>query len=112
MFFKHLGKKTRTKALDLCEKGVLPVPRSEEENNFFLNIFGQVWLGLSDAKNDGQFWTEDGRKWADAVNEEFSPWSASIQNATENGVILSKSGKWETEDEDEKIDSVCVFNIP
>ena len=59
LFYKHFGKQTRLAAKDLCSnispKVHLPIPRFQEENEFYRTHFGDegLWLDISYDVNEG-----------------------------------------------------------
>ena len=59
LFYKHLGKQTRSAAKDLCSNISpnvhLPIPRFHEENEFYKTHFGDegLWLDVSYDVNEG-----------------------------------------------------------
>ena len=128
LFFKHLGKMKRTDAKKICSsvgKSVhLPIPRFPEENDFYRVYFGhdELWLGVSNWDDTVQriFKTDYGQilfgvmTQLDAeiqINQYRWINGTSTLNSGQNDVSMSKSGQWQGANENELLDSVCVFNI-
>ena len=136
LFYKHFGKNTRIKAKELCaQEGNevhLPIPRSNEENEFYRVYFGEknVWLGIIDDSNGI---ATDGFEWGSRIpNEKKSiyvsrrnqenkskilydwlKFKGSIENNESyiKGLQLTKSGQWESIKETDEVNTVCVYNI-
>ena len=126
LFYKHIGKRTRNQAKQLCvnegEFVHLPIPRFPEENQFYKVFFAYegLWLGVSDAIEEGVFQSDLGneliRFLPKAVGfEQFYHYdwiNASLEfNINFNGVKMLQNGQWQNADEFELLDSVCVYNI-
>ena len=136
LFYKHFGKNNRIKAKELCEQeGTnvhLPIPRSDDENEFYRLYFGEenVWLGIIDDSNGI---ATDGFKWGSRIpnkrqtmyvsrrnkenqNKVLYNWlkfKGSIENNESfiKGLQLTKSGQWESVQETDEVNTVCVYNI-
>lgn len=61
MFFKHLGRQTKTEAKRMCsEHGKsfhLPIPRFPEENEFYRTLFSEkgLWLDVYYSRKTDQY---------------------------------------------------------
>ena len=128
LFFKHLGKMKRNDAKEKCsdygESVHLPLPRFPTENEFYQNHFGNesLWLGLSDAEQDGLYTTDYNatilhfvvqRPEGEISGSKYKWTNRSLTlNSDLNGVILSNNGYWLMEHESKtELDSICVYNI-
>ena len=126
LFYKYIGKMTRNEAQEKCsaegESVHLPIPRFANESDFYQTYFGSrdFWLGVS---------VSNGTFESDHYDYEFAKslpqftgfkiipkhgWinleSLNIQTKL-NGVSMSKSGEWKIVDENQTLDSFCVYNI-
>ena len=128
LFYKYIGKMKRNEAKGICSsegKSVhLPIPRFPEENEFYRVYFGhdKLWLGVSNSNITASriFETDEGhllfglftQSFAEIEVNQFS-WinSTATLNSGLNGVSMSKSGQWQGSNENELLDSVCIFNI-
>ena len=126
LFYKRLGKQTRTVARDLCssygDSVHLPIPRLIEENDFYKTYFGHdsMWLGVSDSDQEGIFKSDMGdilhqvheRLQGEVTVSKFGWTNRTLSlNSTENGVKMSSSGHWLIEDENQMLESVCIFHV-
>ena len=109
MFYKHIGNHTRAEAKRLCsaygDSVHLPIPRFEDEDKFYRNHFRNetLWLDIS-RTSYGNYNSPHGQLFAKPVNL----WTHSGFKY----VILTEDGEWQTTDELNQRDSVCVLNIP
>ena len=109
MFYKHIGNHTREKAKQICsaygDSVHLPIPRFEDENEFYRNHFRNetLWFDIS-RTSYGIYDSPHGQLFAKPVNL----WTHSGFQY----VILTEEGEWQTTDELNQRDSICVFNIP
>ena len=106
MFYKHIGNHTRAEAKRLCsaygDSVHLPIPRFEDENEFYRKHFRNetLWLDISLTSSfiynspHGQLFARPMNTW---IGLEY--------------VILTEEGKWTTTDELNQRASVCVLNI-
>ena len=113
MFYRHIGNHTGAEAKRLCsaygDSVHLPIPRFEDENEFYLKYFAgeTLWLDISKIPDEfivPKYNSSHGQLFAKPVNT----W---INFGFEN-VILTEKGKWKTTDELNQRSSVCVLNIP
>ena len=131
LFYRHIGKQKRSQAKLICANGGdavhLPIPRFEDENEFYRSHFADenLWLDVSNIDNDG-LKTSKGHyfiKYVYTFTEEthvnsynwtnFNPKTHSDYSFAENSqVVMTSSGEWMLAGEDELHDSVCVYNIP
>ena len=126
LFYKHIGKQNRNQAKQICsnegEFVHLPIPRFPEENQFYKTFFATegLWLGVSDAFEDGVFQSDLGNEFIRFVPravgfEQFYHYgwmNASLYlNTNFNGIKMMQSGDWQDADELELLDSVCVYNV-
>ena len=134
MFYKYIGKQTRAEAKRLChaygDLVHLPIPRFQEENEFYRKHFADetLWLDISREPsqeyeydlyedNHGHYKSSYGQLFVRRIktflkNEyvENYDWI----NFTKNGsdyVILTEDGHWETTNENIPRNSVCVMHM-
>ena len=130
LFYKHFGKNTRQEAVSICSKQGnlvhLPRPRFAEENEFYRIFFSKenLWLDFKDDRiglksSDenifvSQSWvtlpsqTKAIEKRYDWINTNLEPRS---EQEFINGVIMDQTGRWQSIDDTEKMDTVCIYNI-
>ena len=126
LFYKHLGKKNRKDAKEIClkhnKKAHLPIPRFSEENEFFRTHFGDemLWLGVSDAEQTGIYRTDFDFKLhqvfktngTEITGSKFEWTNTNFKHDSSlNGVKMSKSGQWQMEDEHNLLNAICVYDI-
>ena len=123
MFYKNIGKNTRADAKELCaaygDSVHLPIPRFQEENEFYRKYFADetLWLDIS-RMSDGDYNSSYGQLFIrhvltasrDIEYIKSHDWM-SLSNIGSEFVILTKEGEWKTTDLLNKRDSVCVVNI-
>ena len=113
MFYKLIGNHTREEAKRLCslygDSVHLPIPRFEDENEFYLKYFAgdTLWLDISKISDGfsiptyksphGQLFARPANTW---INSGFEY------------VILTEDGEWKTTDGLNQRNSLCVLNIP
>ena len=132
-FYKYIGKMNKLTAKKECSKFGnsvhLPIPRFAEENTFYQKHFGKksFWLDISYQDSDslksafGHSFTyqmristgpQGGTRWE---FKDFNKYKWMKFNATKkfdnHEVIMTKTGQWMLIDENESIDSICVYNI-
>ena len=115
----------KAKAREECSKYGesvhLPIPRFAEENKFYQKHFGKrsLWLDISYEDSDG-LTSASGHSFTAQVQTAFGSkdynkykWiNSNITNKFDNHeVIMTKNGQWLLIDENESIDSICVYNI-
>ena len=89
LFYKHIGKRTRSEAKNLCSSAGpsvhLPIPRFYEEQEFYKTHFGDenLWLDL----------TFDFDTWPD------------------QDVFMNDVGQWDWTNETVLFDAVCIYDI-
>ena len=130
LFYKHFGKNTRQEAVDICSKQGklvhLPRPRFAEENEFYRIFFSKenLWLDLKDDRiglksSDGnifvsQSWVTLPRQ-TNAIEKRYDWINTNLEPRSEqefiNGVIMDQTGRWQSIDDTEKMDTVCIYNI-
>ena len=110
MFYKHIGNHTRAEAKRLCsaygDSVHLPIPRFDDENEFYQKYFAgeTLWLDISkipDGFSIPNYNSPHGQLFARPVNTWFGF----------EYVILTEEGEWTTTDELNQRASVCVLNI-
>ena len=126
LFYKPIGKMKRTQAKQYCSEvseGVhVPIPRFQEENDFYGIYFGDedLWLGISDIAEEGVFTSDQGYAFTKTivqsndlivVNDHNWINSTFSINTEMNGVKMTTYGKWEVSYESELLSSICVYNI-
>ena len=153
LFYKHIGKRNRSEAHTICSNEGdavhLPIPRFEEENEFYrvhfgeeslrLDIFRDAYDGLKTA--DGHYFIKyiktfedydhqyqykpvniNNYDWVNFTNElhrpeillqrtEFLPDSEILPVVGKKSVVMTYTGEWMLAEENELINSVCVYNI-
>ena len=151
-FYKHFGKRTRLEAKSLCSEYQdyydipensrhLPIPRFQEENEFYRNLFASkgLWLDISYDKMKGyessyghsfisDFYAFDqdiksvtkynGFDIADYAEIKYHDWITIDEWMEEwetkkyaKSVYMTNTGKWNVAGENDLFDAVCVFNI-
>ena len=123
MFYKHIGKHTGAEAKRLCsvygDSVHLPIPRSQEENEFYRKYFADesLWLDIF-RMSDGHFKSSYEQLFVGRVKtwlgdiEYFKMYDwINISHYDSDFVILVDDGQWNTTDGLNQRDSVCVFNI-
>ena len=108
MFYKHIGNQTRAEAKRICsaygDSVHLPIPRFEDEYEFYRNYSAGETLWLDISLIHGIYDSPDGQLFARPVNT----WI----NSGFEYVILTEDGEWKTTDGLNQRNSVCVLNIP
>ena len=125
MFYKHIGMKNKSDAKQSCsnygDRVHLPIPRFEDENEFYRIHFADqnLWLDISKTglKQNGYkdafghafiYNVETNSGW---VEVERYKWINFTANSLYQAVIMTNEGKWTLMDESESLNSVCVYNI-
>ena len=128
LFYKYIGKMARLDAKQICssvgESVHLPIPRFIEENHFYKTHFGSsdIWLGISDTASEGVFESDSGHEFTKSLPQftgfkivNKHSWIENLAtfgvNQNLNGVKMVSTGEWETTEENEMLDSFCVYNI-
>ena len=133
LFYKHFGKKTRQEAVDICSKQGkfkkqvhLPRPRFAEENEFYRIFFSKenLWLDLKDDRIGLKSSDENvfvSQSWVTlpsqtkAIEKRYDWINTNLEPRREqefiNGVIMDQTGRWQSIDDTEKMDTVCIYNI-
>ena len=130
LFYKHFGKKTRQEAEDICSKQGkfvhLPRPRFAEENEFYRIFFSKenLWLDLKDDRiglksSDENIFVSQSwvtlPKQTKAIEKRYDWINTNLEPRSEqefiNGVIMDQTGRWQSIDDTEKMDTVCIYNI-
>ena len=128
LFYKHLGRMSRHTATQICSQYGdavhLPIPRFRDEAIYYNTTFGgqDFWLGISDSEQEGIFKSDNGSilhhvfdnmKSEITINQYtwMNEWTNLSKNTNMNGVKMSISGMWESENEIEELDAICIYNI-
>ena len=122
MFYKYIGKQTRAEAKRLCsaygDSVHLPIPRFQEENEFYRKHFvnDTLWLDISKMpdcqykSSHGQLFLRPVKTFLDLEYVKNYDW-INMANFGSKFVILTADGQWKTTDELNQRDSVCVYNL-
>ena len=97
----------------------MPIPRFDDENKFYRDHFSDenIWLDISYELENGVLQSKIGHV---AKNVQTITGSQMIMNfdwmhisflESKTELAMSNDGKWHTLDENQLIDSVCVYNI-
>lgn len=100
----------------------LPLPRFEEENNFYQTYFGDdgLWLALSETDQRGIFKNHHGDNLyqifetikGEKTMSKFNWTNTNFTLNTEfNGLKMSSSGEWKQEDQSRLLDTICIYDI-
>ena len=100
----------------------LPIPRFAEENELYRKHFGKqaIWLDISYEDSDGlksvsghsfTYLLQTSMVEFMDINEYKWMKFDSTNKFDYHEVVLTKSGQWMLKDENEPIDSICVYNI-
>ena len=125
LFYKYIGKMNKFDAKQKCSKFGssvhLPIPRFAEENKFYQQHFGKksFWLDISH-EFDG-LKSASGHSFTNRLQTSYHEFKDlnkyrwmkfnSSNKFDNHEVIMTKSGQWILIDENEPIDSICIYNI-
>ena len=123
LFYKHLGKMSKKEARNICAQYGdfvhLPIPRFDDENKFYQEVFADegLWLDISYDDKTAVLTTDSGQVFERQIEtvtgiERIKYFDWMIFNQSEfTEVFLSGNGQWRTADEKQLFNSVCVYNI-
>ena len=126
MFYKFIGKMTKNTAKQICSKFGdsvhLPVPRFQDENEFYRTHFGEtnLWLDITyDAEKRyrsafGYTLTEQIHSVsAGKLGFDKYEWMniTALNSSVSHNAVMANKGHWYAANESELFDSVCIYNI-
>ena len=122
-FYKHLGRMSKQEAKHNCaqygDSVRLPIPRFDDENKFYQDVFADegLWLDVSYDDETAVVISDLGQVFERRIEtvsgiEKITYFDWMIFNQTEfPEIFLSDDGQWKTSDKNQLLNSVCVLNI-
>ena len=98
----------------------MPIPRFDDENKFYRDHFSDenLWLDISYDREKGVLQSKIGHVFARNIQTITGPqiimnfdWMFISFLESQTELAMSSDGKWHTLDENQLVDSVCVYNI-
>ena len=124
-FYKYIGKMPKNEAQQNCSKYGnsvhLPTPRFADENEFYYRLFGgNLWLDLNYDADKNKFINLYGNPYityiqtfdgdVEVFHYEWMNYSLS-RNSSLNGVKMTELGHWESAEEFELMQSICIYDV-
>ena len=109
-YYKFYEQKTWYDAKRACEKdgAELPVPRSDEENEYFSTLATEsIWLGINDVENEGVWVDNDGKRIS------YQNWGYGEPNNVDGGEDAVSIGRWDDSSKwnDARIASQSIYTL-